>query len=232
VARRIHVQRIQTGENLLDASQAHHVRDVLRLRIGATVELFDDAGNVGQAIVTGVGAAGVAVRVEEIEQAETTENLVIASAVPKGDRADWMIEKLSELGVSRFIPLQTARSVVHPTGTGKRDRWTRIATESAKQSHRSGVLKIDDLTPIEALLAEFPDALVCSTEEATPLAEASLQSDRAVVFIGPEGGWTHEEIAMFATHNLTSVKLTATILRVETAAIAAAAIAATLLARH
>ncbi len=151
VARRIHVSSLQPGEIQLDESQAHHQRDVLRLKIGSSVELFTDDGLVAQGTVTRADPEAVAVRVETIEQSKTTSELIVASAIPKGDRADWMIEKLSELGVTRFIPLKTARSVVHPTGQSKRDRWMRIATESAKQSHRAGVMRIDELTEVDQL---------------------------------------------------------------------------------
>ena len=143
VTRRIHVSGLSPGEIQLDESQAHHLRDVLRLKIGSSVELFDDAGSVAEAIVTQLDPAGVRVRFKAIRRQAGGE-LIVASAVPKGDRADWMIEKLSELGVSLFIPLQTKRSVVHPTGSGKRDGWVRIATESAKQSRRAGVMQIDE----------------------------------------------------------------------------------------
>ena len=144
-----------------------------------------------------------------------------------------MIEKLSELGVTRFIPLKTARSVVHPTGQSKRDRWMRIATESAKQSHRAGVMRIDELTEIDQL--EFAQGkgqwwYLSTKEDAMPIARACSETsfDQLFLLIGPEGGWTDEELSHFASSGLTGVKLTATILRVETAAIAAAAIAATM----
>ena len=225
--------------------------------------MFDDAGNVADAVVTQLDPSGVSVRVETIRQARHSGELIVASAVPKGDRADWMIEKLSELGVSRFIPLQTERSVVHPTGSGKRDRWIRIATESAKQSRRAGVMQIDDLTGVEKLLprdtglrpvrnapdiakspplehtTRGPEARVTgmwflSTEDdATDLKEVVGSTvDELTLFIGPEGGWADQEISRFKECGLTGVKLTATILRVETAAIAAAAIAATMVVRR
>jgi 16S rRNA (uracil1498-N3)-methyltransferase len=231
VARRIHVSSVKPGETLLDASQAHHVRDVLRLKVGANLELFDDAGMVGDGTIAEVDPARVVVRVTSVQPSNSATALIVASAVPKSDRADWMIEKLSELGVSRFVPLQTARSVVHPTGAGKRDRWIRIATESAKQSRRAGVMQIDELTRVESLLAQLKAAVFCTTaNDAISIREIALAPfDSLTILIGPEGGWTQEEIAMFRSHNLTGVKLTATILRVETAAVAAAAIAANLL---
>ena len=111
MTRRIYVSQLHPGETRLDGSQAHHLRDVLRLEAGTTVELFDDNGNVASAIITIVDPKGVSLRVNDLHLREANSELIVASAVPKGDRADWMIEKLSELGVSRFIPLQTARSV-------------------------------------------------------------------------------------------------------------------------
>jgi 16S rRNA (uracil1498-N3)-methyltransferase len=157
--------------------------------------------------------------------------VVIASAVPKGNRADWMVEKLSELGVSRFIPLQSERSVVLPAGKGKYERWRRIAEESAKQSRRAGVMQIDELTQLEVLLTprrgEGAGGVFLSTEpDAPPIASCSsfLVHPSAFLFIGPEGGWSPDEIARMKSANLTATKLTGTILRVETAAVVAAAI--------
>ena len=160
VARRVHVPAVRPGELLLDASQAHHARAVLRLGDGATVEVFDDAGNVASGTLAFDGARGAIVRVERIDlsaaEAAAAEGLrwSVAAAVPKGERADWMVEKLSELGCAAFIPLAAARSVVLPEGrSNKRDRWARIAAESAKQSRRRGVMRIAELTPLTELLA-------------------------------------------------------------------------------
>jgi 16S rRNA (uracil1498-N3)-methyltransferase len=248
VARRIHVPALHPGEILLDESQAHHLRDVLRLKTDAAVELFDDAGQVARAVVTRADATGVALRVDAVEPTSETGELIVASAVPKGDRADWMVEKLSELGVTRFVPLQTERSVVHPTGSGKRDRWARIATESAKQSKRTGVMQIDELTTLTNLLhretglrpvpeqaQHGPEArvtLYLSTRDDAASVGTVAPVGHLTLLIGPEGGWSDDELKRFNDSNLTGVKLTATILRVETAAIAAAAIAATLLLRR
>jgi 16S rRNA (uracil1498-N3)-methyltransferase len=231
VARRIHVsQPIHVDESIdLDPSQAHHLRDVLRLGVGDAVELFDDAGIVAHAVLVRCEPAHVTARIERVETRSSAAQIVIASAIPKGDRADWMIEKLSELGVSRFIPLATARSVVLPTGQNKRDRWVRIATESAKQSRRTGVMQIDELTPLSKVVdlrAEGQMVFYLSTAaSATSISSFSLHPS-ALLLIGPEGGWTPDEIALFESHHLTGVKLTATILRVETAAVAAAAVVA------
>jgi 16S rRNA (uracil1498-N3)-methyltransferase len=198
---------------------------------GDTVELFDDAGHVASGTIGECDANHVVVRIEKIQTDTNPTKITIASAVPKGDRADWMIEKLSELGVARFIPLATARSVVLPSGQNKRDRWMRIATESAKQSRRTGVMQIEQLTPLDELIKWVSSGIYLSTApDAAPL--ASLSSFRlhpsSLMLVGPEGGWTDQEVALMDRIPLTGAKLTGTILRVETAAVTAAAVIACL----
>jgi len=191
------------------------------------VEAFDDQGNLAAATIEQCDPTDVTLRIAEIQSSPKISQITIAAAVPKGDRADWMIEKLSELGVGRFIPLITARGVVLPKGSNKKERWLRIATESAKQSRRNGVMTIDDLTPLQQAIEIAADMNGFYLD---PIAEISvIQSQIAnrksqIHFIGPEGGWTDDEIAMFKNAHLTGLKLTTTILRVETAAIATAAI--------
>lgn len=234
--RRLHVSQLSTGDVRLSEREAHHARDVLRLTAGDEVELFDDAGQTAHGVVREAHSSGVTIAVGTIRQVTRSMlRITVASAVPKGERADWLVEKLSELGVDRFIPLQTDRSVVLPTGKGKRDRWLRLAIESAKQSRRPGVMQIDELTPLHRVVQSIGANSIgwfFSTEDegAIPVGDAvqSLTSKEIMLLIGPEGGWASQEIAAMRERNLTPVRLTATILRVETAAIAAAAIVATM----
>ena len=236
--RRLHTPApLRDGPVELDRDEAHHARDVLRLKTGDAVELFDDAGHVGRGAIERCDQRGVVVRVEQVEAHTGTSGITVACAVPKGDRAEWMIEKLSELGVDRFIPLASARSVVHPAGKNKRDRWQRISTESAKQSRRSGVMAIDELTPLDQVVAGNRPALFLDIDPRVPSLLDHLQSQfsnlkpHVTLLIGPEGGWTDEEVARMRAGGLTGARLTATILRVETAAVVAAAVVATWRAR-
>ena len=224
MTRRLHVPLLHVGTVELPPDQAHHARDVLRIEERALVELFDDSGQTahGQLIFPGPNRASVTIN--EILSPAPTFRLTIASAVPKGERADWMIEKLSELGVWQFIPLATERSVVLPGGTNKRQRWERLAIESAKQSHRQGVMQIGDLTPLAAAITSgwylSPESGTRSINQSL----AELKAGELRLFIGPEGGWTDPEHAAFDAAGLTPVRLTDTILRIETAAVAAAAV--------
>ena len=227
VLRRIHVPAVRVGEIVLDPAEAHHIRDVLRVTSGAEVELFDDGGAVARGVITTTGDT-VVVRVETIDSLASNQlKLTVAAAVPKGDRADWMVEKLSELGVDEFVPLASERSVVLPRGTSKHERWQRIAMEAAKQSRRRGVMRIGTLTELLPAIecADSNGWFFSTAAGANSIASASSSiREKLHLFIGPEGGWTPGEIALFDSKNLTPVALTATILRVETAAIAAAAI--------
>ena len=222
--RRVHTPRLHVGSITLDPSGSKHARDVLRLDEGDQVEIFDDAGNVAVGAIVALSPS-VVVRVASITSSPAKVfDLTIASAIPKGERADWMIEKLSELGVSRFIPLATERSVVLPEGRNKRDRWIRIATESAKQSRRAGVMQIDELTQLKEVVARAPRSCSYLSPEASAGTEPLPPS---TLLVGPEGGWTDDEIQLFARSDIQPLKLTQTILRIETAAIAAAAIVLT-----
>ena len=207
---------------------------MLRLRAGEEIELFDDTGHRATAKIDQIDSAGVVALVHELDvklAAATGVSLTIASAIPKGDRADWMVEKLSELGVTRFIPLITARSVVAPKGTNKRERWQRIALESAKQSRRVGTLQIDEPTTLKDVIGSLAGRrYFLSTEpDASPIARSLGSNAPISLLIGPEGGWTETEIELMRAANMRGLRLTATVLRVETAAIAAAAIASVVL---
>jgi 16S rRNA (uracil1498-N3)-methyltransferase len=252
----LHTPHLHAGLVELPPTEAHHARDVLRLQAGDEIEIFDDSGRVAAAVIERLDAQSMQVRVDRIEQPVVSLDITVAAAVPRGERADWMIEKLSEMGVTRFIPLATARSVVLPAGKNKHQRWLRLATESAKQSRRVGVMEIDELTPLEAAIAagmtrkagsgegeeraiapltavkigQVPGIYLSTRREARPIVElltSQLEASASLVlFIGPEGGWTDEEMEAMEKAGLTGAQLTATILRVETAAITAAAVVA------
>lgn len=265
--RRIHVSEVFEGKITLDSAEAHHARDVLRLGEGANVEVFDSSGKIGQATVARIAPKSFVVRVNKICAASPPLfEWIVASAVSKGSRVDWMIEKLSELGTAEFIPLATERSVALPAGNTKPQRWQRLALEAAKQSHRSGIMRIGELTPLAALIENlrqnpFAKAWYFSTtlphesiQDAigqfrtlvsttpSPLREGrgeglstsnqqlTTNNYSLLLLIGPEGGFTDAERQAFDAAGLTPVSLGGTILRIETAAVAAAAIVAALLA--
>ena len=229
--RRILVPQARIGRVDLPAAQAHHVRDVLRMPEGAQLEVFDSSGTSGRGRIASISPAGVSIQIEQINLPRADRpTMAVAAAVPKGTRADWMIEKLSELGVDRFIPLAAERSVVLPKGAAKLERWHRLAEESARQSGRNGVMRIDGLTDLSAVLEQARNAKTTTwylspAEAASPIFElASAMSSGLLLLIGPEGGWSPAEIEAFDAAGIIAARITRTILRVETAAVAAAAV--------
>jgi 16S rRNA (uracil1498-N3)-methyltransferase len=196
---------------------------------GTAVEVFDNEGNVASGtLMFGPGGATF-IRVGEVRRQDNEAvRITIASAIPKGERADWMVEKLSELGVTSFIPLAAERSVTLPSGKSKFERWNRIATESAKQSRRVGVMAVESLTTVEELLATNNVGVVLSTESGSKSLMEVLNgfAGEVLLVIGPEGGWTERELTKFSQAGYVAAGLTPSILRTETAAITAAGVVA------
>lgn len=203
---------------LTDAT-AHHLLAVLRLRDGERVTVTDGAGRWRACVLSG-GALEPAGEPQLVEAPASPFTLLVA--IPKADRPEWLVQKATELGVDRIVLLHAARSVVRWDGErGRRhvDKLRRVAVEAAMQSRRVRLPAIEGPVDARAVLA---DAVV-----AEPGGRPLSAHDRAVA-IGPEGGWTDDELAV--AHD--RVGLGSTVLRVETAAVAACAIAAWLRAPH
>ena len=133
---------LAAGDFTLDGPEAHHLASVRRFVAGDRVTLFNGDGHDYPSEVVGVGKKSVALVVSAGVPAdrERRPELWVASAVPKGDRADFLIEKLTELGVARFVPLVTTRSVVVPKGV---EKFERMVIEASKQCGRNVLMRID-----------------------------------------------------------------------------------------
>ncbi len=213
------------GVAVLDGDEARHLAKVRRVGLGESVALFDGAGRAGVATVVEIGRDRVVLQVvaETDDDRKLSIPLVLATAVPKRDRFDWLVEKATELGVTRLIPLVTARSVVDPRTT-KLDRLRRLVVEASKQSGRATLMTIDGPRA-------FADWLRDRTIESRYIAQPTGHRLIACpdpwlatgigLTIGPEGGFTDAELAQAETAGLRTIGLGPTILRVETAAVAA-----------
>lgn len=192
---------------VLSAEESRHARRALRLRPGDRVTVFDPA----EAWTGEIASVEGRVRVKLLERLPKVllPEVRIAAAVPKGGRLDWMIEKLGELGVAEFVPVRFARSVAG-LGEAKRRRLESLAKAAAKQSG-APIMRIAEERPVTALP---PDALLTSPAGGDPLPAGS-----GTVVVGPEGGLAPDEEARFARR----CTLGTTILRIETAAVVAAA---------
>ena len=213
------------GMALLGRDEAHHLARVRRLTVGDTVELFDGQGVARLAEIVALGRSEVELRITgPASPRAAVDPLTMAVAVPKGDRFDWLVEKLTELNVTRLVPLITERSVVDPRGS-KLDRLRRLVVEACKQCGRDLLMSIDEPTAFAAYLAN-------ETSPRRLIAHPVGSSDRrwvgaggaVAVAVGPEGGFTEGEVDDALARGWEPADLGANLLRVETAAIAAAAV--------
>ncbi|HEV3132696.1 MAG TPA: RsmE family RNA methyltransferase [Acidimicrobiales bacterium] len=208
---------------ILTQGDAHHLLDVLRLRTGELVVACDGAGSwapcrVSAASGTHRAQAVDPARVLEVEGGVTTQPrprppITVAFAPTKGDRPEWVTQKLTELGVDRIVPIHANRSVVRWEGErGARsvERLRRVAREAAAQCRRTWLPEVSGVTPLPGLasLSGGPPRLAQPGGGPPSLAHP-------VVAVGPEGGWDEGELARFGT----GVGLGATVLRAETAAV-------------
>jgi 16S rRNA (uracil1498-N3)-methyltransferase len=218
---------LEPGPVVIQGAEAHHLAKVCRLRPGDPVCLFNGDGREYPALVQAVDRQSVTLEILSAESPvrELAFRLEVAAPVPKGDRAQFLIEKLTELGVTVFTPLRTRRSVVHP-GEGKRDKLERWVIEASKQCGRNVLLQIEPLTEWEVYChgGNLPRVRRVAHLE-KPLATWQLNQDVAIA-VGPEGGLTEEEIEAAHRAGWQMVGLGPRILRVETAAIVLAALSA------
>lgn len=216
----------ELGSMLLEGPEAHHLAKVLRLPPGETVVLFNGAGLVATAEIVSIGKREVTLTIRSAERTPPPRSsLIIATAVPKGDRFDWLVEKATELGVATLIPLRTERGVVDPRDS-KLDRLRQVIIEACKQSRRAWKMDLAPVTDFSVLFGR-PGSLLVADPSGRPLTEiwqSVPSSSPTNVAIGPEGGWTDEELTAARDAGAQIVSLGETILRIETAAIAVAAI--------
>jgi len=201
--------------------------------VGDKVELFDGAGAVAVATIAAAANKRVSLRIDEIKTLPKPpqQQIVIAASIAKGDRFDWMIEKCTELGVARISPVIFERTVKQPRNPHITNRWSNLAIAAAKQSGRAFLPQIDNPAALtdamKVLKRDFPQGefLLGSPSADVPfLINRPLTCDGVIVFIGPEGGLTEQEQTFLRDNGVKSVRLADTILRIETAAVAAASI--------
>ena len=213
-------QPIQGTSITLSGSEAHHLLHVMRAQPGLELVLFDGSGGEYQAEVTHCKRSTVEVAIgdkQDIER-ELPFALTLAVALPKGDRQRWLVEKAVELGVSKLVPLQTARSV----GNQKPDKLKKYIVEASKQCGRNRLMELASPTPWESFVETCTQAnRFFAHPVGLPFQETVYdKASDLTIAVGPEGGFTEEEAAAAQQANWQVVGLGNRILRIETAAIA------------
>jgi 16S rRNA (uracil1498-N3)-methyltransferase len=230
--RRFFVDAVHRGQAQITGPDAHHLTRVLRVEAGQKFEISDNS-RVYLAEVSAARKDFVSFAIIEplVNAAVPILHVRLFVSLIKFERFEWMLEKATELGVERVTPLETDRSEkgLDQAARKRLSRWNRIAREASEQSRRDRLPEIDlPLKLVEALACPGAHRYALDEAEARPILSA-IPSHRerqaeVLVLAGPEGGWTDRERAAVAATAWTPVSLGPTILRAETAAIAAMAI--------
>ncbi len=212
----------------LKDEQAHHALHVLRVKPGQVVVVFDGSGWEATGEVKSVSKRSVEVEIRDrIEcDRELPFQLRLAVALPKGDRQRTLVEKLTEVGVHSLIPLKTERSVAQPVEKAI-ERMRKQVIESSKQCERNRLMEINDPMTFHELIVDDETSDFQKLIASTHLARTSINETKAantLMLIGPEGGFSENEVNSAIAAGFFSVQLGGRILRIETAAITAAAI--------
>ncbi|OQA01713.1 MAG: Ribosomal RNA small subunit methyltransferase E [Planctomycetes bacterium ADurb.Bin412] len=233
---RFYYSPITRGQVEMTGPEAHHMLHVMRMKEGDWVELFDGEGVLGRAVIRQVGSRKALLEVEEvaIRQQRAVGRIIIAASVAKGERFDWLIGKCTELGVDRICPVVFERTVKLAKGGNIVQRYMNLAIAAAKQCERVFLPQIDEPLGLPQSLAklkeEYPGTEIFFgglSEKSKPILEEKIDGQKDfIAFIGPEGGLTAEEEALLRQTGGREVRLSDTILRIETAAVSFAAILA------
>jgi 16S rRNA (uracil1498-N3)-methyltransferase len=217
-----------------DAAEAHHLRRVLRLRAGAVVEATDGTGRLYTVRLEALDSEGAwgTIQARTKPARESPCAITLAQGILKGDRMSWLVQKATELGVTRIIPMETARVVARPArgATGRPARWERIAREAVKQCGRVVVPAVEAPRTFAEVLREVPaqDRAWLFWERGGRALDAAAKETgaraRLLLLVGPEGGFTAEEVAQAERAGARVVSLGPRILRAESAGLTAVAL--------
>ena len=220
------------GQILLDRDEAHHLMKVRRVEIGDPVQAFDGLGHAWLCRVAASTKTTALLDVQSVMDSSIGRylpKLTIATAVPKGDRFDWIIEKATELGVDHLVPLRCERSVVEPRET-KLDRLRKSVIESCKQCGRNDLMTLHQPMSLPSFLSNLKPGELGLVADQTGLPLMQIRSgietlghSAIKVCVGPEGGWTNQEKQSALAQGWQPVGLGPFILRIETAVVAAVA---------
>jgi 16S rRNA (uracil1498-N3)-methyltransferase len=228
--RRWIADEVSGNQATLVGAHADHLARVLRARVGQEFDVVAK-GVLYRSRVTSASLSRVEFELGEQLPAPLTPNLTLAISICKFDRMEWAIEKCTELGVSRIVPVVAQRSEPHlaRAAVKRTERWRRIAQQAAEQSRRISPPEISGPARLQEVVA-LSDAgrIVLAESEQNNVLKDVLRAHaagEAILACGPEGGWTNHELELFHDSGWQAASLGTTILRAETAAIAATAIA-------
>lgn len=214
------------GRAVLTGDEARHLARVMRCAVGDEVVVFDGRGSSWRARVATIGRDEVGLELGATVTGSCVPSvpLTLAVALPKGERQKWLVEKLTELGVARLVPLTTTRGVAEATPAAV-ERLARGVIEACKQCGRDTLMEIPPPRSVAEIARDPGDGarLVVADRDGGPFEPATAEGRPIIAVVGPEGGLTPEELATLEAAGGRRVPLGPHVLRVETAAIALAA---------
>jgi 16S rRNA (uracil1498-N3)-methyltransferase len=226
--RRFFVDEIRGGAAELLADDALHLTRVLRVQVGEQFEISDNQAAWLAEVVEARGSRVVFRVLEPIESAPLPVRITLIPALVKFDRFEWIVEKATELGVSRILPMNAARTEkgLYEASRKRSERWRKIVRESSQQSRRVSIPEILPSAPFSLCQREPADYRYFLEESVAPpllqaLPQARVATHHVAVMLGPEGGWTDQERQLAIAAGWQPVSLGPLILRAETAAAAA-----------
>lgn len=234
---RFHALKSQISESqiTLDGDESHHLARVLRLREGAPVFVFDGEGSEWECQIASLGKRETALTIvrQLTDAVESPLHLTLAQALVKGDKFDLVVQKATEFGVTRIVPLITDHSDIRRAeerAEQRLQRWRRISLEALKQCGRRRLVEISEPVSFADVCASSSAGhnLIFSERDGRSLREVAAemqQVNKLTVCVASEGGWSEAELKTAEQNNLLAIHLGARILRTETAAIAAVALA-------
>ncbi len=231
---RFFVSPSQFAGNLVHivGEDARQIRLVLRLQPGDEIGVLDGSGTEYRCVLKAVGKGEVLAQVCGAVQlaVEPRVDITVVQALAKGEKVEWVIQHGTEIGVSRFLLVETERSVLKLDGhrqQNRLERWQRIAKEASEQAHRARVPDVSGVLSLPEALEECTDAAIAvlhPAHDSLSLADWMQQSSllhRVCVVVGPEGGLTDGEVALCEQYGASAVSLMPRVLRTETAALVA-----------
>ena len=209
----------------ITGSDVHYLKDVLRIKPGDEIEILDGNGTIYSATINNIQKDKIKLDIIRSSKSETEPavGITLAQSLPKAKKMDFIIQKCTELGVSEIIPVITERSISKGEKTA---RWQKIAIEAAEQSGRASIPKVASLIDFKSLLKkakEFDLALIPWEMEKTNRLKTILQKSsfrNIIMLIGPEGGFSSQEVAEAKAAGFIPISLGKRILRAETAGMA------------
>lgn len=230
--RRWIADEVSEDRAFLTGPHAAHLARVLRATVGQEFDIATGT-DVRKGRIVSVSDERVEFELGDFVESHSLRTIRIALAIFKFDRLEWAVEKCTELGANEIIPIIARRTDTHLAAAAPKrvDRWRRIAREASQQSRRTSPPAIAEPVKLKQYLASESSTLrivLAENEEHTVLRDIARGDSEIALAIGPEGGWTDDELQLFGNAGWRTASLGDTILRAETAAIAATAVVAAL----